>query len=91
MNQQVFTTEPGQQITIDEVMKRQPDNWNGDIKVVGVQCREGKVYESNTPDFYSVYWVLEDGFEFWIEDFVQFAVAGQFADLLRSNKVATVH
>ncbi|HCC82265.1 MULTISPECIES: hypothetical protein [unclassified Methylophaga] len=80
MTQSKFITDRGQTVTIEEKLASIPYGWSGQIDVSGVEEREGHIYASDSPSFYGTYWVLVDGTEMWLEDFLDATVANSFAE-----------
>lgn len=83
MTQSQFITDQGQTVTVEEKLVSIPYGWSGQMDVSGVEECDGHVYVSNTPKFYGTYWVLKDGTEMWLEDFLDESVANSFAEQVK--------
>ena len=83
MTQSQFITDQGQTVTIEEKLSSIPYGWSGQMDVLGVEERDGHVYASDNPTFYGTYWVLRDGTEMWLEDFLDVSMATAFAEQVK--------
>ncbi|MAX52307.1 MULTISPECIES: hypothetical protein [unclassified Methylophaga] len=90
MTESKFITDRGHAVTIEEKLASIPYGWSGQIDVTGVEEREGHVYASEAPKFYGTYWVLEDGTEMWLEDFLDATVANSFAEQVKQAAIIKI-
>lgn len=89
-----FINDQGATVTPEQKLGQIPAKWSGNVDIQGVIEQGSHVETSPQPQFFGVYWVLEDGMSLWMEDFVDEAAARQFGEQVKAAammKVSTRH
>lgn len=90
MTTQTFVNDQGTTVTPEQKLGQIPAKWSGNVDIQGVIEQDGHVEPSGEPQFFGVYWVLEDGMSLWMEDFIDEAAARQFGEQVKTAAMMNI-